>query len=854
MRCQYLNDGDLRCTNCRERSRPCSELAPSRGGDDEVPRAQHVCRECKRRKRACVGAEPRSQNGTVVGMTSCAFCTKHGLECRWATLDKELTKAGSGDKGRKHNDGAIQLPLNNVNEVPASAFRNPEPIASAPAVVPTVNQLFGTGLGFELDLSAVLGPAPVAPLLGSTVLPSHSPWSLPEADAFSDFSPTSATPRFFPFDVSLGTTQSGSAAPDDGSVDGSYSSISPRPLPDIAWGPPLPSTECLNWLITTFFDFHAEMGRNVAINRARFLAAAVGPSGDASPSFWILLWGTTVLLDKDSWNRNHFQHPDLNISAKRAIVERSRTALFAGLQSLTSDMAALGSQNRPSDIAEQSAMARRIVPLLQGLILGMLFYERAGGTRNMVALVSLIIRLGSLAATVLKGWILHVTSLTRDERPPEARVFDEEPEIEEWMRRKGIQVVVPYELSLAYHSKSPTQLALLPPWDVEEIILLNEFASCFFYTDGVEVWASDLLGTPLINGSAERDHVPIPFDARGFDCNDVSRNPYLGFGRLERFRRVGMPRPPKGIPLLSVVNIGFHSHCLGPNATTEEREYFFTVVIKDSFRSGPHKGSAIMFHLERMLVTLRFRALQLGFPRVYPDGVRVSPEIAAEHARLRAVTREALDFVPPEVAVLEKESRIEELVELTMDCPHWVGQQNWTGYFIWMYESLASSTTPPPGLDPDPDWYASNDGIEAATNAVLASRIIGGLIECGYDVNNRYLLSWYHTRIDRLARIVHLHLQHSYQRGLPTWSLFFTAMNRYLNWFRGLEGKERYNEWIERLDRTGATVQPGRFTMSAVEEEEAEALYARMVVSSEDRRLAKFRTEMESISNAVQSL
>lgn len=798
--------------------------------EDEPLRARLVCIECKRRKRACIGAQPVYVDGVLLGTGECSFCVRNGLVCRWPARENKRRRGNI--KGEKTED------VESTDVVDGNGYASdfevglPNAIFSPQSTDFTpAGQFAATGLPLH-SLFQQLG--------GRISLPLNMAMSGPNSSLFmwpNEFGLQSPIPAGNPLSIDY-LLEAGFATP--------------RPGPELGLGPPLPSTDCINWMISTFFEFHVDMGRNVAINRAHFLTAAVEPSGETSPCFWILLWGTTVLLDKDPSNSNQFYHPELNAATRKAIADQARTALLVGLQAISSDMCMIEEGLLPTDPAHLSLVARRIIPMLQGLILGMLFYERAGGTRNMVALVALIIRLGTLASTTLKNWIVHVTQLTQVDGPPEGRLHDGNPEIEEWLARHGMASLLPAQLSLAYRTKSAAELALLPVQDLEDVLLLGEFASCFFYADGLEVWGADLLGTPIKNGPNERDHVPIPFDGRGFDCGDLSRNPYLGTGRLSRLRRVGFSRPPRGLPLISVVPSGYLSKSLSPTATEEERKLFWLSTVTDSFRSGPHLLAAILFYIERPAVALRFRAVELGFPRVYPEGVRGSEEIALEHARLRMLMREALDAIPPIVSSLVSESRIEEVIEITMDCPSWVGQQNWTGFFIWIYEALASSVTPPPDVDPEPEWYGSADGIEAATTAILASRIISGMLDSGFDVNNHYFLSWYHTRIERLARVVFLHLQNARTRGLPTCELFQNSLSRYLSWFRGLEGQERYREWIDRLGESPVKSESGGITYE--EEEEAVNAFARMVVSAEDRRLVRFRNEMANINQAVQSL
>jgi hypothetical protein len=263
---------------------------------------------------------------------------------------------------------------------------------------------------------------------------------------------------------------------------------------------PLPSFDCINWLISCFWEFHADNGRNVAIHRARFLSTAWSPSGESSPLLFIILWGTTVYLDGKT-NKFGWSHPELTLPAKLALRERARLALVGGLQTVSADLATLEMAPKAVPQAVLSAVAARVVPMLQGLVLAMLFYEKAGGQRNMVALVNLIVRMGILATSALRVWTEGASLLVRGNNGQRGRGSDSEDRhgVESWMKRYGVRPPFPIDQSLLVNStKSPQELSMLAKPDQDDVILLTEFVSCHFYAYAVDAWAADLLGTRFV--------------------------------------------------------------------------------------------------------------------------------------------------------------------------------------------------------------------------------------------------------------------------------------------------------------------------------------------------------------------
>jgi hypothetical protein len=156
------------------------------------------------------------------------------------------------------------------------------------------------------------------------------------------------------------------------------------------------------------------------------------------------------------------------------------------------------------------------------------------------------------------------------------------------------------------------------------------------------------------------------------------------------------------------------------------------------------------------------------------------------------------------------------------------------GTFLWAFDTHVSLSSPPPDMEPTDGWFSSPEGLEAATFSLRAARLLQGVLDIGYDVNSDRLLSWYHTRIDRMTRIIFLHLRNAKSTDLPTIELFQNGMVSCLRWFYGLGHQERFHEWIDRLNSATSP--------KSDEEEAAEAstFFARMVISAQDKTLARF--------------
>lgn len=534
---------DPRCLRCREKGRRCQQLPDPVGSGDTAPqeepsedsadrtvanrRAKWACIECKKRKRACVGGRPvflaaddqapqLNEDGTVadpamdaVTMTPCDFCTRNRLECRWPLLsgsgETVLASTAPSPVIAPTAIGSVSRALATSNGVSLGNMENEDPKMRDVRILDSA-----VGLNFMPNSATFTEPTGGTHALAvagagnaNQVLAARYFGTSVMDTGFGGQAPLS--PIGFAPGISydqlrgvpgLGFWTSPMPTPMAGGSANSPILTVPRPLSAFEAAQTLPSTDCLYWLLGCFWTFHGEMGRSVPIHRAKFLRSAWTPEGESSPLLWILLWGTTVFLDSPI-NRYRWGHPELTASAKAAIRERARAALVAGLQIATSDLAALETTDVEMPPAFLSRIAQRLMPVLQSLILGMLFYERAGGNRNMIALVSLVIKLGALSSQALKPWITRVTALVNDDRPPEARSPREElSEVDRWIESRSLEPPFPHQYSLLASMKTPSLLTTLAYQDQEDIVLLAEYAACFFFAYGVDAWAADILGIP----------------------------------------------------------------------------------------------------------------------------------------------------------------------------------------------------------------------------------------------------------------------------------------------------------------------------------------------------------------------
>lgn len=453
-----------------------------------------------------------------VGMTPCDFCTRHSLECRWPELDSsipDLPKAAAKRKPFvrvKKTTGQPIVPRAEsdiLDLVPAAAGQQqPELTLAGPPIVPARVVSAPPAINFGFGPPFLYANNGTGGMLSPMLVPNMYSQQVPANYLVSTPPPLSPGHTYPSMDLQIslgGSADLGLAYSQPTASPTAFHQI-PRPVSAI--GATLPSSDCLQWLLSRFWLFHSDMGRNIPIHRPKFLRSAWTSSGDSLPLLWILLWGTTVFLDTPV-NRHNWSHPELNIYTKTAIRERARIALIAGLQEATSDLAAIEAAQFAVPREALLTTVRRLVPVLQGLTLGMMFYEKTGGTRNMVALVSLVIRLGAVSAQALKSWINGVSPLLQRDPAAPFPVAEPAPVIEQWLRDHNVTPPLPRNLSLAASNKTPLEFARLSAEQQDEVILLAEYSACFFFAYGVDAWAADFLGTPWVLGSLAVSRISV---------------------------------------------------------------------------------------------------------------------------------------------------------------------------------------------------------------------------------------------------------------------------------------------------------------------------------------------------------
>lgn len=323
-------------------------------------------------------------------------------------------------------------------------------------------------------------------------------------------------------------------------------------------------------------------------------------------------------------------------------------------------------------------------------------------------------------------------------------------------------------------------------------------------------------------------HVPAPFDSRGFETSD------------------GIPKLLPAVPGTTLRDLFL------PTTTPADRAKMFSQTYSDAFRLGPHVIPLAPIEIERLSIAVRFRARDLGFPRLYPDAFNGSEEIKEEVLRTRSLMKELLDALPAVFLKLEEQGKMDRILELERTCPTW-GENIVPVFtaFVWAYEFQASARSPPPDWEPDADWYSSSDGIEAGSYAVLGARFIRRLLDLGYDVNSMKIYRWLHTRIERMMRILFMHYQNARRASLPAFPLFEHALAVCLRWLQSIHGQERYQEWVGRIGRAELEMEaggPGALTYADAEH------HTRRVISAQDKALAKFKAAIENVDHAVLGL
>jgi hypothetical protein len=299
-----------------------------------------------------------------------------------------------------------------------------------------------------------------------------------------------------------------------------------------------------------------------------------------------------------------------------------------------------------------------------------------------------------------------------------------------------------------------------------------------------------------------------------------------------------------------VAAVPFESACswISPSVSLEQRNQILLATIKDCFRVGPHFIVASLFELERNIIQLRSRTKELGFAHLYPDAYNGSVELRSEMLRLKGLMADLFNALPDEFSACEARGQVDRLFELCRTCPTWVGSIECLATFIWVFDTMVMMTSPSPEMEPDPAWFSCAEGLEAVSYSLRAARLLEGALLLEYDVNNSRLLTWIHTRVDRMTRVIFLHLRKAKEHGLPTADLLQIGIVACLKWFQGLGEGERFQEWISRLNDVA--------TPESNEEEATDggAFFARMVVSAQDKALAQYREEMSSLEGALKTL
>lgn len=229
--------------------------------------------------------------------------------------------------------------------------------------------------------------------------------------------------------------------------------------------------------------------------------------------------------------------------------------------------------------------------------------------------------------------------------------------------------------------------------------------------------------------------MPVPFDGRLFGIGDKAAvDPLLqsGFGNQIEANTLTNSTLP-GIHIVPVMPMGHALLWLSPLTTPDQRQAILAATVTDCFRIGPHFVIFTLYELERILMELRLASQSAGFLSLYPHAVARSPEIAAELQHIKELQWALYAALPKEIREAERNLDIERMYEATIDCPQWISSLSFAGIFLWLYDSIAGTITPPPEMEPGTDWYLSPDGTEAAKVAVLGARLIQSLLDSGCE-------------------------------------------------------------------------------------------------------------------------
>jgi hypothetical protein len=115
-----------------------------------------------------------------------------------------------------------------------------------------------------------------------------------------------------------------------------------------------------------------------------------------------------------------------------------------------------------------------------------------------------------------------------------------------------------------------------------------------------------------------------------------------------------------------------------------------------------------------------------------------------------------------------------------------------------------------------------------------------------FDGNDTRLYKWVHARIDRMTRIIFLHMQYAQRKGAESLPMYQSAMVGCLSWHERIKGQARFREWLDRLSK--AQLEPPSADDGANRE-------SANVLSAQDRLLGRMaRPILGDVNDAVQAL